>query len=398
MFSSSWSTFLSYWLKAMKLPPRLKGILKQSPLAPVYYHFKRYSLRYEFAKVCFWLASTREPVTVSLRKYGRFSPYLFLALSRAGCRLEIDDRFFYFAEVGALLRKNRIPILSTKNIYENASKKILLYDHDSMNQSTGWRKEVRLNYDYYSARSKENAIVMPYFLHPHAYISGVFAKLPKLRKKQRHIRFFFAGTYNEEAYTKDFHFPMLNRFQIIRQIMSDFSDEILLLNEKGLISEFLRSENRKPIVMALSEDRANTLNKFLLPYEDYIQLLSESFFFLAAPGVSIPHSHNAIEAIALGTIPVLNYANYGWTPALEHGKNCIAFSNQDELRARVNEVLSFPERDILEMQANVQDYYETYLKPESFASRLLAHPEPSLTLYVNAEDETARLYARHQHH
>jgi len=330
---------------------------------------------------------------MSIKIPGRFFPYLVLALTKTGFRIEIEDKFFYPSEINPLVRNRRLPIRTVRNIYRNAREKTLLYDHDSIKQMIGWKKQVKISYDYYNLHLENNSITMPYFMHPDAYYSGAFAKYDKLRKRRRSIRIFFAGTYHKEAYSADFHFPMLNRYQILQKILSDFAESIVFLNDEASISGLLEGEKHKPIVMSIVQNRANTLDKFLLSHEDYLRLLSLSYFFVAPPGVSIPHSHNVIEGIMVGTIPILNYSSYGWTPPLEHGKDCITFTDENDLKTKINEVLSLPEERILEMQTNVLAYYKKYLKPESFGARLRNDPDTKFTVYVNAEGETARLYA-----
>src|SRR5208337_1452627 len=376
------------------MPYDVKRTLKKIPFVlNAYHHFRRFSFHFCLSTILFWLAWDKEIVAMSLKSSGRFFPYLLLSLTKGGFRIEIEDEFFYPGEINPIVRNSRLPIRTATNIYRNLRKKTFLYDHASIKQTTGWKKQVKISYDYYSPHLENNSITMPYFMHPHAYYSGTFAKVDKLRKRRRSIRIFFAGTYHKETYSEHFHFPMMNRFQIIQKMLSDFCGNIMFLTEGASLSSFLEAEIQKPIVMSITQNTANSLGKFLLSYEDYLRFLSQSYFVLAPPGVCVPWSHTVIDGIGVGAIPILNNSSYGWNPPLEHGKNCITFSDGDELKARIFEVLSLPEEKILEMQTNVLSYYENYLKPESFGARLRNNPDTRFTGYVDAEGETARLYA-----
>ena len=50
--------------------------------------------------------------------------------------------------------------------------------------------------------------------------------------------------------------------------------------------------------------------------------------------------HNAIEAMAVGTVPVLEYASL-FSPPLEHGVNCIDLSSFEDIDDAIKEILSF---------------------------------------------------------
>jgi hypothetical protein len=340
----------------------------------------------------YWFGWRRQIATVSVKNAGRFYPFLLVALAMAGYRLEIDRNLFYPSEINPLVRGNKLPVRTTKNLCRNAPSKTIIYDHNIDFQDLGWKKQIRIRYDYYNPHPKDNSLVMPFFMHPYAYYSGTLKKVHELRKRRRDIRIFFAGTYEKDVYSRDFRFPIMNRFQIIETLLRDFSSNILFVGDVARLSELGREQAQKTIVMSITDNTANSLDKFPLSYDEYLRFMSRSYFLIAPPGLCVPWSHTVVDGMMLGTIPILNNSNLGWDPPLQHRKNCIVFNDAEELKARIEEILTSPEENILEMQEQVLAYYESWMKPESFGARIRDSIESRLDLRVDAEVETAKLY------
>ena len=86
-------------------------------------------------------------------------------------------------------------------------------------------------------------------------------------------------------------------------------------------------------------------------------ILTKFDFFLALPGIEIPQSHNVIEAISMGCIPVIqqSYANL-FSPPLENKINAIIFENFIDLDIVINEIFKLNVSEINELRKNVLDY------------------------------------------
>ena len=91
--------------------------------------------------------------------------------------------------------------------------------------------------------------------------------------------------------------------------------------------------------------------------------------------------HNAIEAMAVGSVPVTGYADW-FDPPLEHGKNAVVFSGTEDLKEKVKSVLEMPEEKIAEMRRNAAEYYDRHLSAKSFIRRFEAMPEAPGTLIL----------------
>jgi len=270
--------------------------------------------------------------------------------------------------------------------------KIVIYDEENHtllnNKEIG--KKIKLNYDYYTPHQEdEKNITMPYFMHPEVYCSGICRTIKGIRKNQKTIRLFFAGTYDEKAYTELFHFKELNRSQILGIIQEYYKDKLEIIHNREAL-ELLFTKNSIPeILFVVTKNTVNDIHKYILDQKELFHFYSKSNFVLCPPGLCIPHCHNVIEAMSVGAIPVLNYARF-FPPPLEHMKNCISFNTREELILRIHEILHLSQGEINELHKNVINYYEQYLAPERFAERIINYRESELIVFANNEETSAK--------
>jgi hypothetical protein len=84
-------------------------------------------------------------------------------------------------------------------------------------------------------------------------------------------------------------------------------------------------------------------------------------------------SHNLIEALSVGTIPITEYPELMYPP-LEDGVNCIAFRGAAGLRDAVDRALAMSAADAQRLSKGAAAYYDQYLKPDAAIRRLLESP------------------------
>jgi hypothetical protein len=125
------------------------------------------------------------------------------------------------------------------------------------------------------------------------------------------------------------------------------------------------------------------------PWE-WLYVLGLADFFLCLPGREMPMCHNAVEAMAVGSIPILSYPDW-FHPPLEDGKNCIVFCSDDELVPAIRRALAMSEREIRVLRESATKYYETWLTESASARRLLSGP--GKTVVINAECNIDRITA-----
>lgn len=101
----------------------------------------------------------------------------------------------------------------------------------------------------------------------------------------------------------------------------------------------------------------------------WLENLSKSDFFLCPPGISMPMCHNAIEAMSVGTIPIINYPEW-FSPSLIHMENCIIYDDETDLLDKIDCALNLEKPKLAEMRKKVIDYYNSHLNPVSFINKL----------------------------
>jgi len=336
----------------------------KSPLRNLYHELKliNYTVKSKFNS-----AANQKELTVHFDSFlmntdmGRFSFILcqYLKFCGFGLIVKIDKEFVSqlappYKKLFLKQNHKLVPVSKArKNTVELAS-------------HNGNQKTIEIFYGYrFIGTFEPGAFYMPFPLHPRFYTKKISSDdLIALRNQKRKILVFFAGNIDSKLYNRDVLKENFNgtvsRVSALRYIRDRFlePDEVESVSEAGRLYEIL-NEGAKKIV--LSEART--------PGEQWLNILGKADFFLCLPGVRMPWSHNSIESMAVGTIPIIQYGSL-FTPPLEHMKNAVCYSDQDELGEILSEVLTMPEHEIAKLRSNVINYYERYLSAEQVVGQL----------------------------
>ncbi|WKN32042.1 hypothetical protein PZB74_01575 [Porifericola rhodea] len=218
---------------------------------------------------------------------------------------------------------------------------------------------------------------IPYMMHPKIYESGIDKRLAELRKNERSGRVLFAGNLNPKSYSGGNVQKLYQkeaRFSLVDYVRDKLPQD--RLRKINLVSELDEQEQRSKFTLV-------DTGKISIPFENWLSTLSAFDFFLAAPGTDMPMCHNAVEAMAVGCIPILEYSEY-FHPALKDGINCISFKSKEDLLLKLEGVFSMPLSLIENMRKEVITYYETYLSPQLWASNLVRTKENNTKLVFNS--------------
>lgn len=226
------------------------------------------------------------------------------------------------------------------------------------------------------------AIRMPYFMHPSVYHKGLHTKVRSERARKRRFRLGFFGTHDREFYTKHYHFPGINRFEILEVFLQKFGNRIKHL--RGFPRDW------DPCEMAVSIDGrgGDRRGKTFLSQDHYLEALRECDFVLSPPGWCMPVSHNLVEAMFCGAIPITNAGAFMAEP-LTDGINSLEFQDVEGLVAVIERALAMDESEMARMRDTVRDYYDQFLEPKAFAEAFV-HTK-SRRILVNAEEKSAPL-------
>ena len=113
----------------------------------------------------------------------------------------------------------------------------------------------------------------------------------------------------------------------------------------------------------------------------WLRTLGRCRFFLACPGVDMPLSHNIVEAMSVGCIPLTQYGGF-FDPPLRDGHECVAHHGDDVVE-RAQTVLTMDPAKIETLRENVVSYYERHLSVDAFRRRVLERPGQTVRVGMN---------------
>jgi hypothetical protein len=255
------------------------------------------------------------------------------------------------------------------------------------------------------------ALRAPYFMHPSVYHRGLHKKRssdtdldtrhspPVTRysaegashpqpatsyspQRRRRFRIGFFGTHDREFYTNHYHFQGMNRFEILEVFLQKYGNRMTHL--RG----FPRDWDPCEIAVSIDSRGGDRRGKAFLSQDHYFEALHECDFVLSPPGWCMPISHNLIEAVFCGAIPITNGGAFMAEPLVDD-VNCLAFENEERLVAVIERALAMDADEVSRMRLAVRDYYERFLEPNAFGEKLLC--SESGRVLVNAEENSVPL-------
>jgi hypothetical protein len=254
---------------------------------------------------------------------------------------------------------------------------------DAMAAEGGAEKVIHLCYDYGPDLDLGTGhFAMPIPMHCQIYVQYQgHAQLEAFRPAPRKFRIVFAGNWQGPGYCSPLHaelYGKLNRAEIIRYVQSR-PDTCAVSSQQGL-QELQATSHRTGLVLLDPHLR--------IPQERWLEFVSQADFFLCPPGFPYPWSHNAVEALAVGTIPFLNYTDWFY-PRLRHLENCLVFSSFEDLGRGLDQILAMPADEVGRLRAGAVAYYDEHLAPDRFVQNLMDHPAKHVYLHTWDEKEGA---------
>jgi hypothetical protein len=235
-----------------------------------------------------------------------------------------------------------------------------------------------ISMDYFATifDKNPNSYHIPIGLHPDMYRSGLWnAAIHQTKRKQS---IFFAGTFMQRygEMSQDRRFEMPDRLQLFNMLKS-------LPN-----ATFPKSYNELAENSNDGQIDVVSLDNFIVPQDILRQTIAGYTYFIACPGFIMPQSHNVYEAMSVGTIPIIHrqYARM-FHPKLEDNKTAILYG--DNFIEKIQEALQIKPEQLYAMEAQVRNYYNTYLTPKVVVSQLIAADKT--TYFLNSEKNSVLL-------
>jgi hypothetical protein len=274
------------------------------------------------------------------------------------------------------------------SVPNNSSAMLYLYDHEDRACSRHpWRKKIWIKFDVFSTYRLSHPIIMPYPVHPLQSGTDLPVRLGRLRKNESKLRIFFSG--DTKGYTQNrIHYPntKLPRLVVIETILEQLGNKTIHAKDATTLDTLLRGDYINNCVIV-------DTNSLWVPPEEWLSLLSKTDFFICPPGYCMPMCHNVIEAMAVGSIPIINYPEW-FNPTLRHMENCIVFDGRTDLVNKIKSVLEMSKQEITEMRNRVIAYYESYLNPISFLDELESRKEKNITVLMITDKNTIKNASR----
>lgn len=194
--------------------------------------------------------------------------------------------------------------------------------------------------------------LLPYFPHP----SFRRPTIGKDRAPGQSTRVIFLGNYTSRIYADT----------------SEWLERTFAIPSRTNTITFLKARLGPPeeggnkhcfAVSRKVELHINAPGQLKLNKEAYRQELLEADFFLACPGMTMPMCHNVIEAMLSGVVPIIAYSSW-FKGFLEHGKNCLTFSNLEELQQVLESLGDYSRTEIENMKraavTAARDYLDSF--------------------------------------
>jgi len=261
---------------------------------------------------------------------------------------------------------------------------------DVLSTSTGWRKQVYVDHDCFG--EGESGFPVPFGVHPAQVLAGRHEKLERYRAQDSKVTLLFAGACQPEEYATDEITELFGKvprnalYESFCRVLDDGNYTTTRDPERLLNVD----EKLDAALFVLAADGTDKR----VAQADWFRVLAAADFFVAGPGVYMPMSHNAVESLAVGTVPIIEYPEL-FTPDLSAAEACVPFRGREEFKERVRSCLAMeaPARNALKREALA--YYDTHLSPRVVGRNLqrevLDGPKNS-----KEETETITMIAGHE--
>lgn len=245
---------------------------------------------------------------------------------------------------------------------------VLVTDRDDSRWAKTAERIIRIDYRPEYAPG-DGTFPMPFPLFPGVYARGEDRNIEALRRHPRPWKVFFGGDamlgkYSQSSITEVYRkLPRTDVLEQLRQRLpvgrwTDPQDQAAFDTLSGAAFDGLVIMNTRHCRVAV---------------EAWLSTLASGRFYLACPGYRYPMSHNIIEAMAVGSVPITQYPELFYPP-LEHGKNCLVFQDAHDLVDIVEQAIHMQDAKAAELSASAAAYYDRYLSPQATIEGLLSMP------------------------
>jgi hypothetical protein len=277
---------------------------------------------------------------------------------------------------------NNLTLVNT--VPECSSHMFYLFDREDKSCSDHqWKRKIQIKFDTFSTYRITEPVFMPYPVHPLLAGADLPQRLEIFRKNEKRLRIFFSG--DTKGYTNNrIHYPntKLPRLEVINTILDELGDRTIHVEDDAALKELFAGDFNNSCVIV-------DTGKMWVDPADWLPRLSKTDFFICPPGYSMPMCHNVIEAMAVGSVPIINYPEW-FNPPLRHMENCVSFYDRKDLIKKIRSIFELEQQKISEMRNQAIDYYEKHLSPRKFISNIESKQESKTTVLMITDKNTIK--------
>lgn len=240
-------------------------------------------------------------------------------------------------------------------------------------------KVIEISYDLAGAADRKlsaDEIYHPILFHPEQITEEAYARAEALSgERNRPLSLLFAGNCDPATYDTPETgkaFGLLNRHELHR-LARRLPPDLAVFPETPEELETLVSQatnSGKPLKKLVWIDTQD----FRIPAAQWLDLVAKAGFFLCTPGVRYPWCQNLNEAMACGTVPVLQYPHL-YNPALVDNQNSLAFADAANFEAIVHKALAMSESKVKLLSKAAHKYHADHLSLARIIGEIRAFSE-----------------------
>lgn len=344
------------------------------PAYKLYRHWRReqnYQVPADVPLVVFDFSHTRIDGPQGRRFYA-----LFIYFIRTGYYPVLKDSYLFLANISkrhkAYCLEQRFSLI--KSLHDLKRPYVLVTDRTYKVEPQLASKVVTIDYrpDY---STTSNCFPMPFPMFSGVYRSGQDLVVDQLRHSDRPWHVLFGGDAETKKYSQatiSNIYRKIPRADVLEVLRAKREDIAIKEPRDQVELDCLQRESHHGLVII------NTRHCHV-DAENWLATIAKARFFLACPGVRYPMSHNAIEALAVGTVPIIQYPEL-FHPPLEHNVNCLVYKDKQELVEIVARAMHMSSIDVATLSARASAYYDQYLEPKRVIQRMLTHNPESINL------------------
>ncbi len=241
----------------------------------------------------------------------------------------------------------------------------------------------QLSNDYFG-KGVENSYYVPMSEYPGMYRNSIQPGKNKAGQKRKKS-VFMSGNIDPKHYnkiSKAGFFKIASRSEVAKFIQEQpYYYEI---GSHSALRSFIDGKiDHKAIII-------NSSKQFRIPLNNLKEVLQEFHFYLALPGIFIPQSHNLVEAMSMGCIPIIHktYAQLMY-PSLKHMETALVYDSLEELDQLILKSFSLEESQIDSLKNYVLEYYDCHLSPKAVVRKI--EENDFSKIYIQAENISLKL-------